>query len=204
MNNLFKKFGIKECKVKLYRVETHRKESRYNLRSRTNSNPLESVVKIAMSPKLLKTKQIARISHENIIWNELISRDYVLGPGVFVMAKMSKYRPWPARINTIYKVGDIVKCFVLFFGTLQIGSVLKKDCVSFSQCDLYLSSTIGEIKKKYKWVKDYDRIAESSDLQRAQEIAKLTQIQKFLLALREIEKLHKIPLDRSMVKIDTI
>lgn len=77
MNNLFKKFGIKECKVKLYRVETHRKESRYNLRSRTNSNPLESVVKIAMSPKLLKTKQIARISHENIIWNEVISRDYV-------------------------------------------------------------------------------------------------------------------------------
>lgn len=117
---------------------------------------------------------------------------------------MSKYRPWPARINTIYKVGDIVKCFVSFFGTLQIGSVLKKDCVSFSQCDLYLSSTIGEIKKKYKWVKDYDRIAESSDLQRAQELAKLTQIQKFILALREIEKLHKIPLDRSMVKIDTI
>lgn len=70
MNNLFKKIGIKECKVQLCRVETHRKGSRYNLTNSSKANP--KAIKIAIN-----SKQIARISHENIIWNELISRDYV-------------------------------------------------------------------------------------------------------------------------------
>lgn len=201
--DLLKKLNIKECRVKLDRINAHQivsyRASGYNLRSRSKLCSLDKVIKSPVSVNNGK-KQIAHKNHENVIWNEMISREYVLGPGVIVMAKMNKYRPWPARINTIYKVGDVVKCFVSFYGTLQIGSVLKKHCVCFSQCDLYLSSAVSEIKRRFKWEKNYDKIAESSDSQRAHELVKLTQIQQFLLGIREVEKLHNIPYEHSITK----
>lgn len=113
---------------------------------------------------------------------------------------MNTYRPWPARINTMYKVGDSYKCYVLFFGTSQIGSVLMSQCVSFSNCSSYLSLELKQLKGKYKWNLDYDYIAASSDDDRDRKVNKLTQVQKFFLALREVERIYNIPDSRSMLK----
>lgn len=116
--DLFKKYKLKECVVQLSRLNTHQINSgrRYNLRSQSNSQSKPSDNKIIT---IKSKKQVAVVSNVNIIWNGLISRQYVMCPGVIVLAKMSNYKPWPARINTIYKVGDVLKCFVLFYGTFQ-------------------------------------------------------------------------------------
>lgn len=195
---LLMKYGIRECFVKLNRVEKDRIQisTKYNFRLR---NKIETKPLIVANKK----KEIACLMERNI-WNDLTNGQYTLGPGVVVLAKMNKYKPWPARINTIYRVGDVLKCYVLFFGTFQIGSVLRSQCVSISDCDVYLSHTVAKIKQKYKWKLNYDKIAETVDSERSKQIVSLTQIQKFLLALRDIERLHKVPYELSITKSDTV
>lgn len=199
------KYGIKECVVKINRMNVKQIENlrtqRYHLRIRTrNKNDVAKPKPLVMVPV---TKQLAIASETCRIWKELTAQQYFLAPSVVVLAKMNSFRPWPARINTIYKVGDIYKCFVLFFGTFQIGSVSKSQCVSIKDCDLYLSNAVREIKEKFKWKLNYDKIAESGDNERSKQIVKLTQAQKFLLAIRDIEKLHNIPYELSLTKNDT-
>lgn len=195
---MFLQFGIKDCVVKIDRLtgdqtQKMKKCQRYALRSRKN---IDSTPPLTLIPVI--EKKISILSKTSIIWNELTNREYVLLPGAIVLAKMNKFRPWPARINTIYRVGGTLKCFVLFYGTFQIGSVLTKEC------DSYLLHAVNEIKAKYKWKINYDEIAESSEDERIQKVVKLTQIQRFFLALRDIEKLHGIPYERSMIRGDTI
>lgn len=178
-NDMFLQYGIKECSVKLNRI---------------NTSNLKSL-------KPINNKKIVTIYQPNVIWNELITHSYVLGPGAIVLAKMIKYRPWPARINTMYKVGDIYKCYVLFYGTYQIGSVLMSQCVSFSSCSFYLSLELKQLKVKFKWNIDYEKIAELNNDDRAYKIIKLTQVQKFFLAIRDVERIHGIEYSQSMINI---
>lgn len=128
-------------------------------------------------------KKLAIVPKANRIWEKLTAQQYLLGPGVTVLAKMNSFGPWPARVNTIYKVGDVLKCYVLFYGTFQIGSVLKNQCVNIRDCDSYLLHAVDQIKQTYKWELNYDKIAESVDNERSKQITKLTQVQKFLLAI---------------------
>lgn len=192
---LFKKFAIKDCFINLERIKSDqnvipKKRIRYNLRSNKNvEEPPLAIVPV-------REKKLVIVCESNRIWNELISREYLLAPGVIVIAKMNKFRPWPARINTIYRVGDVLKCFVLFYGTFQIGSVSKGECVSIEECGLYLSTVVKEIKDKFKWKLDYEKIANENH--RAQELCNLTQVQQFLLAIRDIERLKKVPLEHSL------
>lgn len=85
-------------------------------------------------------------------------------------------------------------CF--FCGTFQIGSVLKSQCVKISDCKEYLLHAVKEIKQKYKWELDYEYMSKADDVERAVGLAKLTQVQKFFLAIRDIEKEKKVPYDR--------
>lgn len=189
---LFKKYSIKECSIKLHRInvsQQNKKLNKYNLRSAKN---LTSVIAIPV-----REKKVAISFESNTIWNSLVGHEYLLAPSVIVLAKMNNYRPWPARINTIYKVGNQMKCFVLFYGTFQIGSVLKEQCVSVENCGIYLAQAVAEIKLKFKWKLNYDEISKCES-NRAEKIAKLTQVQKFLLAVRDVERLNNVPLELSL------
>lgn len=92
----------------------------------------------------------------------------------------------------------------MFYGTFQIGSVCKNQCVSIDDCQQYLFYAVQEIKNKYKWQIDYEKLAETNDLERAKALLKLTQTQKFMLALRDIERLHEVPYDLSVTRSESI
>lgn len=94
-----------------------------------------------------------------------------------------------------------MQCF--FYGTMQIGSVLKSQCAKISDCDVFLFHTINDIKKKNRWDLDYESLTKTSDLERASALVNLTQVQKFLLALRDVECLQKIPYNHSIIKTQT-
>lgn len=148
----------------------------------------------------LKVANKKKLSTPNEIWNNLINHEYILGPGIFVLAKMNEYRPWPARINSIYKVGDAVKCYVSFYGTFQIGSVLRNQCVPFHVAYDFLFESVKEIKSKFKWELDYERISQTQDEERAKALVKLTQAQKFLVSVRDMERIQKIPYEISLTR----
>lgn len=132
---MYLQYGIKECVVKINRLnvkhlENLRISKRYNLRTRKNT--------ANSPPKVVNpvVKQRAIVSDTSPIWKELTAQQNVFSPGDTVLAKMNTFRPWPARVNTVYKVGEVLKCFVLYYGTFQIGSVLKSQCVRINDCDL--------------------------------------------------------------------
>lgn len=201
-----RKYKLKEFEIKLVRLRQceiqkylqSSSSSKYNLRQRTirtNTPELNTQVQINA-----KERQVANIQKSNVIWRNLIKQTYELRPTDIVIAKMGSFRPWPARINSIYKVGNVLKCYVLFYGTHQIGSVPKHQCVKICSCDLLLFHTIDEIKKKYNWELDYEKLSNTEDVERALVLQKLTQVQKYLLAVRDVERLRQIPFDLSMLQ----
>lgn len=199
------KYKITECTIKLERLTkveinkylSNSLASQYSLRQRNVSKTIPNIPKLSN----VDEKRLVKVSQSNLIWRELSSlNSCVFHPTEIVLAKMDSFRPWPARINSVFKVGNVVKCYVMFYGTLQIGSVLKSQCVRINECDLYLFHAVQEIKNKFKWNLDYESLSKTDDVERAIALQKLTQVQKFLLALREIELIRKIPLKQSMVQ----
>lgn len=188
---------VKSCFIQLKRLNQIELDEimkpRYNLRTRNKKN-LDMI-----KPVKKNNTKLVRMSNSNKIWLDLSAKHYKHHIGSIVLAKMNCYRPWPAKINSIYSVNRVVKVFVFFYGTEQIGSVSEVDCIPFSEAKEYLFHALNEIKEKYKWKIDYDKILCSSDLQRATSISKLTLVQKFLLSLREVEKIHHIPISSSML-----
>lgn len=170
------------------------KFSRYELRNRNILPKCEKPVK----PKN-ENRKVAIVSQSNKIWSDLTKVDYNLMPGVHVLAKMSCFQPWPARINSVYIVNNEIKCYVFFYGTDQIGSVLKKNCVPFIECTQYIFNVLKDIKIKNKWQLDYQQLSQLNDHDKTKAIAKLTRIQQFLLSLRELEALYDVPYKDSIV-----
>lgn len=93
-NKLFAIYGIRECSVKLNRLNVGQKKSID--KKKTAAIPSKTIKTIGTNNKKTIEKLI------NLIWNELTTHSYVIGPSVIVLAKMPNYRPWPARINTMY------------------------------------------------------------------------------------------------------
>lgn len=203
------KFAVHVCRditIKLNRlskseIELHTKPkavNKYNLRLRTEKPHTEHKTSVRGST----SNKIVAVSTANVIWNELVScnEKKAIYPSEIVLARMNTFRPWPARVNSIYKLGNVTKCYVLFFGTMQIGSVLKSQCVKLSECDQFLFHTVREIKAKFRWNLDYESLSKTDDIERAVSIQKLTQVQKLFLALRDIERLRCVPYSISMVR----
>lgn len=202
-NKLKPSFKPKEFSVKLKKLSKseidcllnpHKRYSLGNGRIQNTANEQNKTVQLNT-----KTKTISCIT-ANVIWKNIANGSEALYPLDLVLAKMGSSRPWPARINSIYRVGNVLKCYVLFFGTMQIGSVPRSQCVRVSDCHTYLINAIREIKSKFKWYLDYEKISATQDIQRTISIIKLTQVQQFLLALRDMERLQGVPYDLSMVK----
>lgn len=57
---------------------------------------------------------------------------------------------------------------------------------------------INEIKQRYKFEKNYDHIATKNENDRANDVIKLTQVQKFLLAVRDVEIIYGVSIEKSM------
>lgn len=209
VNKIHPKYKFKECSIKLNRlsqseIQSHLQpsslssSSKYNLRQKkVQKNAPIPCTSIQVN---VNERQVAVVPKSNVIWRDLLKQTYDFRPTDIVLAKMANFRPWPARINSIYKVGNVLKCYVLFYGTHQIGSVLKSQCVKFDACDLFLLNTIDEIKTKYNCNLDYEKLSDTEDMGRALAIQKLTQVQKFLLAIRDAERLRHIPLNLSMLQ----
>lgn len=200
-------FKLKDLSIRLKKLSESEIESllnppkKYSLRNR-RVEIKKPIVKRKIEESTTKTKQIATIT-SSVIWKNLTSSSNTLlplHPTDIVLAKMGTFRPWPARVNSTYRVGNVVKCYVLFYGTMQIGSVLRSECVKVCDCNLYLSTAINEIKSKFKWSLDYDYLSATQDIQRSIAIIKLTQVQKFFLAVRDMERLCGVPNDVSMIK----
>lgn len=208
-NEKFKKFKLRELTIQLKRLRPDELQSHLNMQTKKyNLRVRNAQAKQVQMPQWnrsveqpVKSKQIVNVSISNAIWNSLTDQTHKFFPSDIVLAKMANFRPWPARINSIYTVGSVTKCYVLFYGTFQIGSVLKSQCVKISVCDQYLFHTVKEIKAKYKWdCVDYESLSKSDDVQRANALVKLTQIQKLFLAIRDIEREKKVPYDLSIVR----
>lgn len=199
----FNKKLTRELCIKLKRLSpieieklTKTPAQRYNLRMRVIQTTQAKINKDCVSSE----KKLASLSRANEIWSDLVNRQYELYPSEIILAKMNNFRPWPARVNSIYKVSGVLKCYVSFFGTNQIGSVLKNQCVSANDCHLYLFHAVKEIKTKYRWDLDYERLSQTNELERSIALAKLTQVQTFLLAVRDMERVRGIPFDLSVLK----
>lgn len=204
-STLKQSYKLREFSIKLKRISDTElqkymqpKATRYHLRHRTADKNSSSKSIIQSNPN---NKTVAVVSTSNVIWRDLINGSHVFRPTDIVLAKMGNFRPWPARINSVYKVGNVVKCYVLFYGTLQIGSVLQNHCVRVSECDLYIFHAVDEIKKKYNWRLDFELLSKTDGTERAIALLKLTQVQKFLLALRDIENLRQVPYELSIVRL---
>lgn len=67
-----------------------------------------------------------------------------------VCARMTSYKPWPARIVNLYKNSKgMDAAWVEFFGNLQVGEVLAANCIPFFMCnELIISYCKGKQKKK--------------------------------------------------------
>lgn len=166
---------------------------------------VQTSVDLSSVTKPLRENRIEhKINISSAMWKELIVSDYFMGPGVTVLAKMNSFRPWPALFNSTYKVDNQAKCYVMFYGTFQIGSVSKSQCVPINNCSSYLFHVVAEVKKRFKWKLNYEEIASTKDIERSIKIANLTQVQKLLVALRDIERLHSIPYERSITYSETI
>lgn len=211
INRQHRKYKLKDFSINLYRLNSdeiqkylHPPAKKYFLRSK-KTEPKENIANTSCNKNIGKEKkQVATISAVNVIWKELTNQSNDLQRNYIVLAKMGNFRPWPARINSIYVVGNVIKCYVLFYGTLQIGSVLKSQCVRVSECDSFLLHTIKDIKRKYNWDLDYETLAKTDDLERTIAIQKLTLVQKFLLAVRDIENLQQIPYELSMLQLVSV
>lgn len=195
-------FKSKEFSIKLKKLRKSEIDSllnppkRYSLSTGRTRNTANTKEKTMQSDR--KTETISCIT-SNVIWKNITNGSGALSPLDLVLAKMGASRPWPARINSVYRVGNVLKCYVLFFGTMQIGSVPRSQCVKVSDCDVYLINAIREIKSKFKWSLDYEKMSETQDIQRTIAIIKLTQVQKFLLALRDMERLQGVPYSLSIL-----
>lgn len=209
------KYRLKEFNIEVKRLSENEirllsRPKKYNLRFRvekiatnTRDNPLqlsntgEKNVENQMQrvPTHLKT-----IATSKIIWNELSNRHYEFHPTELVLARMNTFRPWPAKINSVYKVGNVFKCCVLFFGTYQLGSVLKSECVKFNDSHLYLLHSVREIKQKFKWNLDYEQLSKTGEKDRICALSKLTQVLKFFLSIRDIEQTQNIPYEHSIIQ----
>lgn len=207
-SRLTHKYNLKEFHIKVKRLSEHEiklltRPKKNNLRHRQTLNiPIESKNSISIEKSLqpLSTKGLKKVATSKIIWQQLTSHHYEFVPTELVLAKMNNFRPWPAKINSVYKVGNVFKCCVLFYGTFQIGSVLKSECVKISDCHLYLHHAVREIKERFKWDLDYEQISKTEESDRFVAIFKLTQAQKFLLSVRDIEHIQKVPLISSMIQ----
>lgn len=151
-------YNLKSARIVLKKLSVDEINSlcnpRYNFRSRAVKSPVIEQRAVVAKTKRNENHQTIQLVSSNM-WKDLLNKNNsILRSGVYVMAKMESYRPWPARINSIYSVNKELKCFVMFFGTFQIGSVSMKNCVCFSDCGEYLLNEINQLKAKYKWGKN--------------------------------------------------
>lgn len=156
-NGIIQKSNLKECSIKVQKLSQHEINSflqpkKYNLRDRAEKITVQSTSQpVEKGLQSVHTTSLKKVATSQVIWHQLTNRQYEFHPTEIVLAKMNKYRPWPAKINSVYKVKNVIKCCVLFFGTFQLGSVLKSDCVKIGDCDFYLLHAVREIKEKYNW-----------------------------------------------------
>lgn len=200
-------FKLKELTIKLKKLSKNEIDcllnpsKKYSFRIHELKNIHQDSVRNPTAPldTPTKTKTVSNIA-ASIIWKNITNRSETLYLTELVLAKMANFRPWPARINSIYRVGNVLKCYVLFYGTMQIGSVPRSQCVRMSDCGFYLLNAIKEIKLKFKWSLDYEKLSDTQDIQRTVSLIKLTQVQRFLLAVRDMERIQGIPYELSMLK----
>lgn len=195
-----KKYNIRDVSVNLKRLSPEEINILIRPKILCSTNKISNApitVNRCVEKKI--TLPVKKIALANIIWKQLTSNIYDFMPTEIVLAKMNTFRPWPARINSIYQVGDITKCYVMFFGTYQIGSVSKRECVKISDCSTYICHAVKEIKQKFKWMLDYEQLTSTNEEDRILALAKLTQAQKFLLSIRDMERIQNIPYDLSVI-----
>lgn len=131
------------------------------------------------------------------IWSQLIAGGSKVHINDIVCARMLGFKPWPARVVNIYpKSKGIEAAWVEFFGTFQIGEVLRSNCIPFDSCrDLLLSYCKG----KQKGFVPLNTLDENREIF----ISKLTKKQQFIQAIRDAEIYVKFPIEFSILnKID--
>lgn len=125
---------------------------------------------------------ITQIQMTNLLWRELLSRDYEVEIGQVVCAKMATYWPWPAIVTGFNRNRAVVK----FFGDMKQGSVPKLQCVPFYHCHKVIFHYVNSIDKKTK-EKWRENKSESLEIQRESIIRKMSMKELYMQALRDVE-----------------
>lgn len=125
---------------------------------------------------------ISPVQMTNLLWRELLARDFNIDVGQIVCAKMSTYWPWPAIILGFNRN----RAKIRFFGDLREGSVAKLQCIPFYQCKRIIYNYVNSIDNatKQKW-----KVAMIEDLDkpRRQIIANMSLKQLYLQSVRDVE-----------------
>lgn len=106
----------------------------------------------AIEPSTLRSaaKQVSSVispvQMTNILWRELLAREFDIEIGQIVCAKMSTYWPWPAIILGFNRN----RAKVRIFGDSREGSVPKCQIVPFFQCNRIIYSYVSAIDEATK------------------------------------------------------
>lgn len=162
-------------------------------RSQRNKNITRDIVEspqiapISKTPVQKQLKPITPLQTANILWQKMIGTQPSIKIGMIVLAKMTNFWPWPARIVGFSKK----KAHVKFFGDLKEGVVDKKLCVPFFDCDAIVYHHVQSIsikqREEYK-SKLFDSVDPSL---RVHTIIPLKHL--YLQAIRDVEIVLDIP-----------
>lgn len=109
--------------------------SQYSLRTRQKiqlkpSSALNIATEKTIMQLALQTQSALCSSRALRLWNILKKRPNKIEVGQVVCARMSGYRPWPAKIEQMKKNGVLVR----FYGTHDKGLVKRSELVPFELC----------------------------------------------------------------------
>lgn len=105
-------FKLKEFSIKLKKMTTSEIISLMNppkkrlIRNRQKANIGTEIIE-EKSPPLTGTNTVSNVT-ASVIWKNITNRSEILYPTEIVLAKMTSFRPWPARINSVYRVGNVL------------------------------------------------------------------------------------------------
>lgn len=163
-------------------------------RSQRNKNILGDIVgssqiaPISKTPVQKQLKPITPLQTANILWQKVIGTQPSVEIGMIVLAKMTTFWPWPARIVGFSKKN----ARVMFFGDFKEGTVDKTLCVPFFNCDAIVYHHVQSIPIKQR--EDYkSKLFDSMDSSLRNHAIRMMPLKHlYLQAIRDVEILLRI------------
>lgn len=199
-NKKFRAQAITEVRVVLRRIpiekiakftQSTEQDFQCNLRTRDERKKSEPSQSLERVKSKTMSEYVPRNSEK--IWRQLIANEIEVNINDIVCARMMGFKPWPARVVNVYKKSKgLQAAWVEFFGTFQVGEVLRSNCVPFLLCNSLLMSYCSGEQKRFTLLNNLDDDREDF-------MKNLTKKQQFIQAIRDAEVFVKLPVELSIL-----